>query len=336
MENEVSQRVAGGVTALHWDKTLIACTTWEGTLHLIQPFANDNDKIKRTITNKAPLLDFAMLHTSQIVTADLNGNIALHTTDNTSSQAQVIGNHDAAARCVAHCTSINATVSGGWDGCVKIWDARAADACVGKIQQPNKVFGMCAGPTSTAETVLVVATAGRHVNVIDLRHPSEPVQKRESALKCQTRCVRQMPCRSGYILGSVSGRVAVEYFDPDAQVQAKRYAFKAHRSTVQGVDTTFPVNAIDFHPQFGTFATGGCDGRINVWDKDNRKRVCQYKGYPTSIAALEFSPSATEYLAFAVSYTYENGPVAHPPDELRVRKVAQSEVKARHREKATR
>jgi hypothetical protein len=36
---------------------------------------------------------------------------------------------------------------------------------------------------------------------------------------------------SGYCLSSIEGRVAVEYLDPDAQVQQYKYAFKCHRGT---------------------------------------------------------------------------------------------------------
>ena len=44
---------------------------------------------------------------------------------------------------------------------------------------------------------LVVATAGRHVNVYDLRNMSQPEQRRESSLKYQTRCVRCYPNGTG-------------------------------------------------------------------------------------------------------------------------------------------
>jgi WD40 repeat protein len=37
----------------------------------------------------------------------------------------------------------------------------------------------------------------------------------------------------------------------------------------------YPVNAIAFHPQLGTFATGGGDGVINTWDGQNKKRLVQ-------------------------------------------------------------
>lgn len=37
--------------------------------------------------------------------------------------------------------------------------------------------------------------------------------------------------------------------------QDNKYAFKCHRKG----DQVFPVNAMAFHPVYGTFATGGCD-----------------------------------------------------------------------------
>jgi WD40 repeat protein len=38
----------------------------------------------------------------------------------------------------------------------------------------------------------------------------------------------------------------------------------------------------------GTFATGGGDGTVSVWDGVNKKRLVQYPQYPTSIASLAF------------------------------------------------
>lgn len=39
--------------------------------------------------------------------------------------------------------------------------------------------------------------------------------------------------------------------------QARKYAFKCHRKAEDGKDVVYPVNAMSFHPRFGTFATGG-------------------------------------------------------------------------------
>lgn len=85
----------------------------------------------------------------------------------------------------------------------------------------------------------------------------QPEQIRESSLKYQTRCIRCYPNGTGYALSSIEGRVAMEYFDNSEQVQMKKYAFKCHRRSEAGRDVVFPVNAIAFHPIFGTFATGG-------------------------------------------------------------------------------
>ena len=60
-------------------------------------------------------------------------------------------------------------------------------------------------------------------------------------------------------------RVAVEYFDNSDAVQQRKYAFKCHRRKEGDRDVVFPVNSIAFNLQHGTFATGGCDGIINIW-----------------------------------------------------------------------
>lgn len=56
----------------------------------------------------------------------------------------------------------------------------------------------------------------------------------------------------------------MEYFDNNEQVQSRKYAFKCHRRSEAGRDLVYPVNAIAFHPVFGTFATGGKRNFVNV------------------------------------------------------------------------
>jgi len=73
------------------------------------------------------------------------------------------------------------------------------------------------------------------------------------------------------------GRVAVEYLDPKPDVQKKKYAFKCHRVKEDGIEKIYPVNAIAFHDIYSTFATGGSDGFVYVWDGFNKKRLCQFR-----------------------------------------------------------
>lgn len=62
-----------------------------------------------------------------------------------------------------------------------------------------------------------------------------------------------------------------------------------------------------------------------MWDGENRKRLTQISGYPTSIAALAFSNDGA-HLAIASSYTHERGEQEHPADAVYVRRMADAEV----------
>lgn len=66
---------------------------------------------------------------------------------------------------------------------------------------------------SVSDMRAVIGTSNRHIWVYDMRSLVEPEQRRVSSLKFQTRCVRVFPDQMGYAVGSVEGRVAVEYFD---------------------------------------------------------------------------------------------------------------------------
>ena len=54
------------------------------------------------------------------------------------------------------------------------------------------------------------------------------------------------------------------------------FTFKCHRSNgvTNGYQDIYAVNDIAFHPQHGTLATVGSDGRYSFWDK---VRLCRSK-----------------------------------------------------------
>lgn len=93
----------------------------------------------------------------------------------------------------------------------------------------------------------------------------------------------------------------------------------------------YPVNAIAFHPVYGTFATGGSDALVNIWDPANKKRLCQFHKYPTSISALAFSADGS-LLAMAASYQFEFpvDPSPLPRDAVYIRKVTPLHIPSLH------
>merc|ERR1712113_6573 len=175
---------------------------------------------------------------------------------------------------------------------------------------------------------LIIGIVGRQIWIYDLRNLSEPIQKRESSLKHQTRSIKCHPNGEQYVVSSIEGRVAVEYFNVNKEIQNKKYAFKCHRVTdkTTGMQTIYPVNSIAFHPIWKTFASGGGDGVVNIWDGTNKKRICQFPPYNTSIASLDFNNNGS-LIAIASSYTWEHGDKPRPKDAIWIRKIKESESK---------
>lgn len=56
-----------------------------------------------------------------------------------------------------------------------------------------------------------------------------PEQERESSLRYQTRCLRCYLDATGYAMGSVEGRVAMEYYDMSENVQVSHTCFRMPR-----------------------------------------------------------------------------------------------------------
>merc|ERR1740124_1276159 len=222
----------------------------------------------------------------------------------------------------------NIVVSAGWNSQCFLWDVRASSGDpISTIQLPGKAFGM-----DVTGNRIVVATSGRRICFIDhSAGKTEVVMDRESSLKYQSRCVSFFPDGSGIALGSIEGRVAVEFMEDLGVVSSigkKKYAFKCHRVN----DTVYPVNCIVFHPKHkATFATGGCDGTVVTWDGGNKKKLATLPKFETSIAALTFNHDGSK-LAIASSYTFEEGERDHPLDEIFIRSMLDSECQPKEKE----
>lgn len=214
------------------------------------------------------------------------------------------------------------------------------------IKLPAKPFALSLSPSKA-----VIAMASRLLHIYSLAalaagaqssQPVEPWQQRESSLKFMTRSVSCMPSDLGYATSSVEGRVAVEWFDSSAESQARKYAFKCHRiSSVEKsdggpgegtVDLVYPVNSLVFHPVHGTFASGGGDGTVALWDAEAKRRMKQYQKFPDSVHCLAFSCDG-KYLAVGVGPGFEDGTIndydAKGKARILVRELGENEAKGK-------
>ena len=198
-------------------------------------------------------------------------------------------------------------VTGSWDKTVKYWDCRQQQA-IASLQCQERVYTMDA-----RNSLLVIGTADRYINIVNLASPDKFYKTIQSPLKFQTRIVSCFTDATGFAVGSIEGRCAIQYVEEkDATLN---FSFKCHRETPttgpnRDVSQVYSVNAISFHPQHGTFSTAGSDGTFHFWDKDAKHRL---KGYPAvggTITSTNFSSKGTIF-AYAVSYDWSQGYQKH-------------------------
>ena len=58
-----------------------------------------------------------------------------------------------------------------------------------------------------------VATQDKKVTIYNLEQPQNPFKNFETQLKLQTRCISCFTDKAGYTVGSIEGRVRVEYIN---------------------------------------------------------------------------------------------------------------------------
>lgn len=107
-------------------------------------------------------------------------------------------------------------------------------------------------------------------------------------------------------MGSVEGRVAIQYINP--QNPKDNFTFKCHRSngTPNGYQDIYAVNDIAFHPIHGTLATVGSDGSFSFWDKDARTKLKPSELMEQPITRCAFNHNG-QIFAYAVSYDWSKG-----------------------------
>lgn len=237
-------------------------------------------------------------------------------------------------------------VSASWDSTLHVHVHNPTNPSTPPLQipLPGKPHAMAASPSK-----VIIAMTSRLVHIYDLAAlakaaaepessspPPQPWQQRESSLKFLTRAVAAMPTDAGYATSSIEGRVAVEWFDASAESQARKYAFKCHRQQQAAdggsgsTDVVYPVNALAFHPTYGTFASGGGDATAALWDAEAKRRMKVYPRFPDSVAALAFSADG-HYLAVAVCPGFESGGMDDYSGEGRtkilIRELSETEAK---------
>ena len=98
-------------------------------------------------------------------------------------------------------------VTGSWDKTIKFWDLRQSQPAASVTCQ-ERVYTM-----DVKGALLVVGTADRYINVINLNDPTKFYKTIQSPLKWQTRVVSCFTEANGFAVGSIEGRCAIQYVE---------------------------------------------------------------------------------------------------------------------------
>jgi mRNA export factor len=265
-------------------------------------------------------------HNGPVLCADFSGDgqtVFSGSCDNTvkawslaSNQTQTIAQHQAPVKSVFCVNEMNAVVTGSWDKTMKYWDIRAPKE-QSSVALPERVYAM-----DVRYPLAVVGTAERHLLIYDLRKHQQPFRTLVSPLKMQTRCVATFMNSTGFAVGSIEGRVAIQHIDD--KEASKNFAFKCHRINQE----VYAVNNIAFH-KYGTFATAGSDGIYTFWDKDSKQRLKIFQRNTNPITCAAFHKDGLIY-AYAVSYDWSKGHEHHDkskPNKIYLHPVTDAEIK---------
>ncbi|KAI1384724.1 WD40 repeat-like protein [Hypoxylon trugodes] len=316
------------ISSISWSPTAnyLAAASWDSKVRIYDIGNGTNGAARNIVTLSAdrPFLDCDWAKDgSMIAAAGADGRI--HVLDAATGQTGIIGAHDAPIRSVrfveipGNLMPIMAT--GSWDKTIRYWDVRTANH-VATLNCKERVYSMDA----KAQT-LVVGTADRHIQLVDLKNPSVFFKSRESALPYQTKAVAVSPTGEGWLTSDIGGRAA--YTDIN-ESNTESFTFRCHRDDpdAKKITKVWSVNAVQFHPiKRSNFVTAGSDGSFVFWDRVSHSRVRRYPAPPsTTTAAKGVKSNDTpigitagnfnrdgNYFAYAYGYDWSRGAVGNTP-----------------------
>ncbi|XP_031375929.1 mitotic checkpoint protein BUB3.3-like [Punica granatum] len=278
-------------------------SSWDSCLRL---YDVEGSALRLEAPSQAALLNCCFQGESVAFSAGSDCAIRRH--DMHSGTQEIMGHHDDIATCVEHSDESSILITTGLDKMIIFWDPRLKRALVSKSLQVEVESISLAG----FELMLAM---GSSAYLYDLRNLDGPLQSKESKVDARIRCISSASSCSGFAVGSVDGRVAVEV-SASSTSKNTAYTFRCHPRAKNGNHHLVSVNDIVFNPcVLGAFVTGDNEGYVAAWDFQNRRRLFELPRFPNGVASMSYNKNG-DLLAIAASYSYQEADELVEPPQI--------------------
>ena len=265
--------------------------------------------------HKSPILSMAWLGNSgAIITGCVDGSV--NYVDIQKNSFNKIGQHNNGCKEVLYLDNYNLIMTGGWDGKLNVWDFRSPDP-ICSYQFNNKIYTMSCG-----NNLLVLGLSELVMAYFNLQNLQKNIFKPElffySHLREQTRKVAAFNNDTGFIEGSIEGRVAVKFInlnftpninkDTNCIQSEKDFAFRCHRDIKNGICYVYPINDICINPIYGSVCTAGGDAKYSIWDLQDKSKINERENVDDKcpLTSCNYN-SVGNLLAYASGYDWSKG-----------------------------
>lgn len=299
------------ISSLTYASTLL-CSSWNSSICLYNTSSN---KLLFSSHFAAPVLASRFLDEDRFVSGDLEGNIHLTTFKDSkvllNARSLAPAEPVAGAACGDLCSVKTIDVyrkqvlAGTWNNKLAVCDPGSGGVAQ-VIALPGRVLS-----SSVLGDTLALALANNTVQLVDLRNATKVLSRQNAIADTKLTAVKLMRDAKAaadiLLYASTGAKVCVSYLGD--LYSSKTYVFKCHRAEAGGVETLFPVTALEVGDG-GEVLTGGMDGHIYEWDiyeKKKTRRVAKYEKGVTHIALKRGSGAPEQSLAVGTGRFFQAG-----------------------------
>ncbi|KAI8634648.1 WD repeat domain-containing protein [Xylariaceae sp. FL1651] len=310
------------ISSLSWSPVAnhLAAASWDGKVRIYDVASTGSARGVAALSAEGPIFDCDWAKDGIMVLAG-GADKKIHLLHMPTGQQAIIGSHEAPVRGVRFVDVPDSNgpiiASGSWDKTVKLWDLRQPGTAVMTLACKERVYAM-----DSKVQLLVIATAERHIHLVDLKKPTVFLDTLESPMKHQTKTVSVSHDGKIWATAGIDGRCGINAVDKK-ETSKINFTFRCHReiNDAEKVTKIWAVNDFQFHPvHHSTFATAGSDGTFMFWNRIAHTRLRWYPPVSKSglsdgtvaITATSFSRDGHFY-AYAVGYDWSRGHAGNSP-----------------------